>query len=367
VLDGLLLSVAVGLFTWVLLLAPVAHQGSGGLVGTAVAACYPVLDLMGLLALAWLVLRHRGQSPVWLWCVLAAFGLQVAADLAYLAAALNGLEAGETLSAVTFMAAGWLWVAAGDRRLRTPARAWAPGRDTIPPAWSQALPFLLGVAVLGLATARPERGIVATCLAAAALLAVRAITTLAINRRLIGERDRLLVTDPLTGAYNRRFLGGELERAVARSARAGEPLAVIAVDLDRFKQVNDRYGHGTGDDLLARLAVEAQSSLRLGDLLCRLGGDEFLVLCPATGVDGALELADRLLAGVRRAGWAVAPEEEVTASLGVAVIPEHAGGPRELVARADDAMYMAKRAGGDQAAAYDARACAMVGAGPLSR
>src|SRR6185436_17180976 len=103
---------------------------------------------------------------------------------------------------------------------------------TTPPSWSRVLPFLVTIAVAGLATAKPERPIVAVAMASVVLLAVRWISTLTINHQLILERDRLLVTDPLTGAYNRRFLEGELERAQARAERGDVSLAAIAFDLD---------------------------------------------------------------------------------------------------------------------------------------
>jgi diguanylate cyclase (GGDEF)-like protein len=348
-LDGLIVCVALGLFSWVFVLGPAAASGSGGVVGTVVNSCYPVLDLLGLLALGWLCLRQRGHTPSWLWWVLSAFGVQVAADLAYLVAAVNGLEVGDAVSAATFMVAGWLWVFASRSRNRAPARAWAAGSHTTPPSWSRVLPFLVTIAVAALATARPERPIVAVAMASVVLLAVRGVWTLHITHQLILERDRLLVTDPLTGAYNRRFLEEELERAQARADRGDASLAAIAFDLDRFKQVNDRFGHGAGDELLARVAAAAQRALRRGDLLFRLGGDEFLILCPATTSAGALQLAERVRLAVRRSALAIAPEVGVTASLGVAAIPEQAGTFAELLARADAALYRSKQAGRDRA------------------
>jgi diguanylate cyclase (GGDEF)-like protein len=359
-LDGLIVCVALGLFCWVFVLGPAAATGSGGVVGTVVNSCYPVLDLLGLLALGWLCMRQRAHTPTWLWWVLAAFGVQVAADLAYLIAAVNGLEVGDAVSAATFMVAGWLWVFASRSRNRAPSRAWAAGSHTTPPAWSRVLPFLVTIAVAGLATARPERAIVAVAMASVVLLAVRGISTLTITHQLILERDRLLVADPLTGAYNRRFLEEELERAQARAERGDTALAAIAFDLDRFKQVNDRFGHGAGDELLARVAAEVQRALRRGDLLFRLGGDEFLILCPGTTSAGALQLAERVRLAVRRSALALAPEVGVTASLGVAAIPDQASTFTELLARADAALYRSKQAGRDRATLEGAEAPAAI-------
>jgi two-component system cell cycle response regulator len=183
-------------------------------------------------------------------------------------------------------------------------------------------------------------------------MAVRAIAALRVNRGLISERDRLLVTDPLTGAFNRRFLQTEADRAFARASRGEESLSAIAFDLDRFKEVNDRLGHGVGDQLLRDVCREATANLRVGDLLCRMGGDEFLVLCPATRAHDAALVAERLRGAIAVAAGRSVPEVAVTASLGVATIPDDAESPEGLLRRADAALYAAKEAGRDRVVAF---------------
>jgi len=160
------------------------------------------------------------------------------------------------------------------------------------------------------------------------------------------------VTDPLTGAYNRRFLAQEADRAFARARRGEEAVSAIALDLDGFKAVNDRFGHGAGDELLQAVSEAITRDLRLSDLLCRLGGDEFLVLCPATNATGALELAERIRHRVRAAACELVPEQPVTVSAGVATFPGDAADPADLLRHADAALYAGKRGGRNRVVAF---------------
>ena len=350
-LDGLLVSTAVAVIGWVLVVEPIASDASGGLTGTLVAILYPVLDLTCLLALGWILIRHRRRSPVWLRWVVAAFGVQSAAGLAYVVSALYGQEPGP-VPAATFMAAGLIWTMAGLARVRAGGRPWAPGAHDTPPAWSESLPFVVGATIVTIGALHPTVELRLAAFAAALLMALRAIDALRVRRDLLAERDRLLVTDPLTGAYNRRFLADEADRAFARARRGEESVSAIALDLDHFKEVNDRFGHGAGDELLKDVTAAISAELRLGDLLCRLGGDEFLVLCPATVGAGAAELAERLRVTIERAALRIAPDQGVSASLGVASFPGAASDPSDLVRNADAALYAAKYGGRNQVVSF---------------
>jgi diguanylate cyclase (GGDEF)-like protein len=357
VLDGSIIVLALAMLAWVTVLQPAVAASEGGATGIIVALAYPALDLLGGVALGWVVLRHRRQAPPWLWWIAGAFGLQMIAGVAYLMAEIHGLEAGALASAATYSAGAVLWCIAAATRMRRPRRAWSPGLLTTPPAWSRALPFGLAGVMLSAAFAIAGfPAIFALPLAACVLAAARLLETLRINQRLIGERDRLLVTDPLTGAYNRRFFEEEIERAFARCARGGETIALVAFDLDRFKEVNDRFGHGAGDDLLRAVAESGAQALRLGDVLCRLGGDEFVVIAPDADAQGALSIAERLLARVVAAAAEVVPEVAVSASSGVASFPADAAGPRDLLQRADEALYASKASGRGRATRYDSAA-----------
>lgn len=153
-------------------------------------------------------------------------------------------------------------------------------------------------------------------------------------------------TDALTGAMNRRALESQAAREMARCRRYGFPLSVIVMDLDHFKLLNDTYGHNAGDAALCLVVRDLQSALRGTDLLCRSGGEEFLILLPHTDHATALHLAERLR---KRISQIVVPVEGkkvgVTASLGVASWNGAAESWTTMVKRADAALYLAKNAG----------------------
>lgn len=158
---------------------------------------------------------------------------------------------------------------------------------------------------------------------------------------------RLASYDQLTGAFNRRGLERILKTEVERSLRYRQPLAALMLDIDRFKPVNDRYGHPVGDRVLRRLAGIISSTLRSSDLFCRYGGEEFLIVLPHTGLERALEAGERICRRVagepfRDQGL----EIPLTVSLGAAVLDPTAKDPgKELIAAADRALYRAKREG----------------------
>ena len=350
VLDGMTLTLAVGAVTWITLLQPLANDAAGGVRGTLVAALYPALDAVALAALGWILLRSR-RAPGWMRWIVAALAFQTVGGFAYLVSSIYGHDL-SLLSASAFMGAGWCWVAAGVARYQAPQRAWAAGLHDRPPRWSEPIPFVLGIAVVTLAAFRPDTELRVAAVLAVTIMAIRAMETLSIGRGLITERDRLLVTDPLTGAYNRRFLAAEMERAFSRAHRNGESLSAIALDLDRFKEVNDHLGHETGDLLLQSVAGEVAGDLRGSDLLCRLGGDEFLILCPTTDAAGATVIAERLRECIRRAAARVVTDIPVTGSLGIATYPADADTPETMLRNADTALYTAKRLGRDTVARY---------------
>jgi len=164
---------------------------------------------------------------------------------------------------------------------------------------------------------------------------------------------RLARTDSLTGLVNRASIDAHLERAVDAATRSQHPLSVIAVDIDRFKSVNDEHGHAAGDQVLRAVTRRMESALRDGDWLGRYGGEEFLVVLQNTDVAGANEIAERLRARVGADAIDVEGAKfRLTISLGVAALtPKETA--HELVARADGALYDAKRSGRDRVAVRD--------------
>jgi diguanylate cyclase (GGDEF)-like protein len=147
--------------------------------------------------------------------------------------------------------------------------------------------------------------------------------------------------DPLTGLANRRRFIEELEATVYGDG--GRPCAVLMIDLDRFKEVNDSFGHSVGDDLLCLVGPRLQGALQDGDLLARMGGDEFAVLMPDADTMRAQQVATRLGAALREAFVLDGMPLHVDASIGIAVCPDHGRDRSLLLARADTAMYAAKR------------------------
>jgi diguanylate cyclase (GGDEF)-like protein len=162
------------------------------------------------------------------------------------------------------------------------------------------------------------------------------------------ETQRSAITDPLTGLYNRRYLRTALRREVRRSHRHGGVFSVLLLDLDRFKAVNDRYGHMLGDLVLRRVSRVIRRGVRDADIACRYGGEEFAVLFPETDRLGAYIAAERMRRGVaasfseRPTGGRKIP---MTVSGGIASFPDDGGESSTLIARADETLYRAKRAG----------------------
>jgi diguanylate cyclase (GGDEF)-like protein/PAS domain S-box-containing protein len=149
--------------------------------------------------------------------------------------------------------------------------------------------------------------------------------------------------DALTGLPNRLLLHDRLEQAVLLAQREQTSLALLVMDLDRFKEVNDTLGHYYGDLLLRELGQRLQSTLRAADTVARLGGDEFAVLLPRASSDDAVAAAQRLIEAVERPFAVEGHPVEVGASVGIALFPDHGGEPGVLLRRADVAMYIAKR------------------------
>ncbi len=163
------------------------------------------------------------------------------------------------------------------------------------------------------------------------------------TREILREQS---IRDPLTNLFNRRFLDESLDRELARARRDGVPLAVLMIDIDHFKRLNDTHGHPAGDEVIRRLGKLLRSGARGGDLPCRYGGEEFLLVLPNITAATAAERAEQWRAAF--AGECVRVGERViqsTISIGVAIFPWHGDCRETLIRAADDALYAAKRAG----------------------
>jgi diguanylate cyclase (GGDEF)-like protein len=167
------------------------------------------------------------------------------------------------------------------------------------------------------------------------------------ERKLLEQAvEHMAMHDPLTNLPNRASFYHELERALARARRDGSLTAVMLLDLDRFKEVNDTYGHGVGDRLLQEVARQLVGCVRTNDLVARLGGDEFGVIAESReGLQDFTALAERIVGRLNRCLEVGSLEIDAGASLGMTVFPDNLAGPDELVANADRALYAAKEAG----------------------
>lgn len=160
--------------------------------------------------------------------------------------------------------------------------------------------------------------------------------------------EEIATLDPLTGLANRRHTEAAMATEMARLLRGGPPFTIALIDLDRFKFVNDTYGHGRGDFVLRRFAELANAELRQGDLLGRWGGEEFLLLAPNTDAEGMHWLLGRIRASLSAASYEGLPEQyRVKASVGLATVIVGESIDR-LLERADEALYRAKRLGRDR-------------------
>ena len=175
-----------------------------------------------------------------------------------------------------------------------------------------------------------------------------------IARKTVHE---LAIKDGLTEVYNRRYFMSQLDVEFAKSQRYKTPMAVIMLDADHFKRVNDTYGHGVGDVVLKRIAQTCTTLLRSQDVLARYGGEEFVVLLPQTDGASAVLLAERVRAGIAACVITVNEQPlQVTVSIGVAATPEHAATVAALLNLSDVALYAAKKNGRNQVASAEVAA-----------
>ena len=184
-------------------------------------------------------------------------------------------------------------------------------------------------------------------------LAVAISENLALSLANLKLRETLqnqAIRDPLTGLYNRRYLEETMEREIHRSRRLKAPMGMVMMDLDHFKAFNDAFGHGAGDALLTALAHAITTGIRLEDIACRYGGEEFLLVLPGASLATTRERAEN----VRQAVKALQVKyqgrflKSTTISLGVAIFPDHGHTAEEVISAADAALYRAKQAGRDR-------------------
>jgi len=163
------------------------------------------------------------------------------------------------------------------------------------------------------------------------------------NAETRARLEHIAQTDSLTGLYNHRFFHERLRAELGRASRSREPVAVLMIDIDDFKRVNDVHGHATGDQLLVGMAELVSASVRVSDIVCRVGGEEFGVIMPGCDSASALALGRRLSG--KLAATVFEPAGRLSVSMGISEAPQHAMNPRDLAAYAETAMMTAKALG----------------------
>jgi diguanylate cyclase (GGDEF)-like protein len=303
----------------------------------------------------------RGTTPVWMLAVAAGLALATLGDAGYSFLELRGAAPDYRFVSLLYqinlvlIGIGALAALSGHES--------APEPD--PGSSDGGLALVLGGSVIVAATLAvvvdpavlPAGAAPVATLAAGIVLARTVIVARehsAIRRQLsalVQVRELEAVSDPLTGLYNRRLALQRLDEELARAQRSGLPLAVALIDLDHFKQVNDRLGHAVGDDVLCDAARRLAATTRPTDVLARFGGEEFLVLAPETGADQAYALGERFRTRLADAPIATGQGPlTVTASIGVAVCDADQMDAATLLAAADRALYAAKAAGRNRTA-----------------
>jgi len=166
--------------------------------------------------------------------------------------------------------------------------------------------------------------------------------------------ENLAITDGLTGVYNYRFFYQKLKEEFERAKRYETPLACIMMDLDFFKNINDKYGHMVGDTVLIELATKITENIRKNDVFARYGGEEFVLLLPHTSENGAYNEAERIRKAVENFHFSHVEEGEVKISLGISNYPaDYINTPDDLLKCADTALYKAKKSGRNRTVIFD--------------
>jgi diguanylate cyclase (GGDEF)-like protein len=367
VTEGLFIAGGFFLFSWILFIGPVIADGTAPVLSEAVNLAYPTLDAVALGAVLFVAVRGGREPPRGL--VLLGLGivcLAVADSAFWYLSAVDSKFPG-----VTGLDTGWvagfalIALAALDPRPDRPA-----GREHGARPVLVALPFLPAAAgivampIVWLVTGsvgpwEPLLVIVGVVLALCAVLYLAVMyENEALTRDLQKRTDELgalaeqlrhqAFHDPLTGLANRALLNDRAGHAFARSLRRASKIAVVAVDIDAFKRVNDSHGHEVGDELLRLLALRLQEASRPEDTVARMGGDEFIVLVDAVNaVEDAVGLAERLHAAMGPKFVLGETEQTVTVSIGVACGSAGTTSFEQLLCDADVAMYAVKAGGRD--------------------
>jgi len=339
---------------WYVALGPAVASAHGFDLPDLVTFAYPVGDLLllfGVLSLLWRGAPRLSVASLRIF----ATGLLVfiAADVTYDYITVNSSYlGGDPVDTLWILALTILFVAAGCQLRAQPAvgftmptRARA-ARPSVLPYLAVAGSYLL-LMVVGLhnVTFNALGGILLGALVLTVLVSARQFAALRDNGRLAVRYQQLASIDEMTGLYNRRHFMEMADSAFAHAQRFGQPLVALMIDVDHFKEINDVHGHAVGDRVLADLARSCREQVRPDDIAGRYGGDEFIIMIPATTGLRAAQVAAQLTEPPARVTGSDGTPVSFTVSVGIAESGRRGDLP-SLLARADLAMYEAKRAGG---------------------
>jgi diguanylate cyclase len=344
-LDALIVGAGGFIAIWYLLLGPILHTPGLTWWQRTCTAALPIGDLLLVLAMSTAMLRrHQPEVPGPVRLLAGSIALTVTADVSYSWIQLHGGFTGGSWPDLLWLAGCFLLVVAADqqyRRPRNPAPRRGGDRNAV-----FILPYAASVAAYLLLAEQsshlpldPYGGMI---------LGSAVLTLLVMARQVHALRDNreMAVTDGLTGLANRTLVTERLERLAHQPIRPGRHTAVLLIDLDRFKPINDTFGHDAGDAVLIAVADAMRAEIRSGDLAGRLGGDEFAVLLQGLpNREAAGAAATRLLEALRTPVIFGEHLLMVEASIGVVIRDDPDASGETLLQQADTALYVAKRAG----------------------
>ena len=341
-LDGIVAGLAIAAVGAAVVFGPVLADAAGSAAAVATNLAYPIADLL-LAALVVGVLSLRGWRVDRGWALLGGgFLVLTIADSIYLTQIVGGSAASSNIANIFYMAGVAMLAFA----------AWQPAERSELPRTDSLSTLLVpgGFALTAVGVLAYDHfkqlGDLAFVLSVLTVLVALLRTALAFrDLRSFNEARRQAVTDDLTELPNRRLFQLRLGEAIVRGRAGGQSMAVMIVDLDHFKELNDTLGHHSGDVLLRQIGPRLASVLRPIDTLARLGGDEFGIVLDAPSEGAfALAVADRIRDALARPFDVQDLSLRVDASVGIALFPDHADNPEELLQHADVAMYQAKKA-----------------------
>jgi diguanylate cyclase (GGDEF)-like protein len=352
--DAAAVTVAASIPAWMFVMSPMMSDGSTSLAARLVALAYPLADLFVIAVLVRLLVTPGRRTPTQA-LLLSGLFVNLVADTIYAVPSVSAsYSAASPLEQLYLL--GYLFTLVASLHPSMGEGTGAPLLDRSLPAvrWRIAMLALAGISAPALLAVQAIRGayhhipllLIGWCV----LLALVILRVAGLVRSL----SSLAGLDTLTGLPNRMYLIDRLDKLLQRRRGDTDDIALLYVDLDRFKVVNDTVGHAGGDILLVEVSQRLRDTVRPGDLVSRLGGDEFVVLCEDIHDEAtARVIADRLVAAVALPIWIHGAPYFVSASVGISRVMPEVTEPDMLLRHADAAMYQAKEAGKSRSQVFD--------------